>query len=144
LIALLTEGKSKAEVRAVTRYGDPAYCKAVQRYNAQGLVGLRDLRHHNLGPLKLLSDAQILLLAQQIRLSWPNCATSRGRPLDFAQGVLWDGAKVKLWLKENFDLEIHTGRAYEFLSQVGFSRVSPRPRHVDADEEAQNSFKKTR
>ena len=131
LIALLTEGKSKAEVRAVTRYGDPAYCKAVQRYNAQGLAGLRDLRHHNLGPLKLLSDAQMLLLAQQIRF-------------DFAQGVLWDGAKVKLWLKENFDLEIHTGRAYEFLSQVGFSRVSPRPRHVDADEEAQNSFKKTR
>ena len=36
LIALLTEGKSKAEVRAVTRYGDPAYCKAIERYNAQG------------------------------------------------------------------------------------------------------------
>jgi|GEM_PF-2542337 len=81
LIALLTEGKSKAEVRSVTRYGDPAYCKAVQRYNAQGLAGLRDLRHTNLGAPQLLSDAQMLLLAQAIRF-------------DFGQGVLWNSAKV--------------------------------------------------
>ena len=131
LIALLTEGHSKAEVRAVTRYGDPAYCKAIQRYNTLGLAGLRDGRHDNLGAPQVLSDAQMLLLAQQIRF-------------DFAREVLWDGAKVKAWLKENFKLEIHPGRAYEFLAQVGFSRVSPRPRHVKADEEKQNEFKKTR
>jgi len=117
LIALLTEGKSKAEVRAVTRYGDPAYCKAIERYNAQGLVGLRDLRHDNLGPPQLLSDAQILLLAQQIRF-------------DFARGVLWDGAKVQAWLQDTFALEIHAGRAYEFLAQVGFSRQSWARRHL--------------
>jgi len=106
LIALLTEGKSKAEVRAVTRYSDPAYCKAIERYNAQGLSGLRDLRHDNLGPPSLLSDDQMLLLAQQIRF-------------DFAQSTLWDGAKVIAWLEQNFGLEVHPGRAYEFLAQVG-------------------------
>lgn len=142
LIALLTDGKSKAEVRAVTRYSDPAYCKTIARYNAYGLAGLRDLRHDNLGPPQLLGDAQMLLLAQQIRF-------------DFDQGVLWNGAKVQAWLLDSFALEIHAGRAYEFLSQVGFSRQSPRPRHVDAGDAVQadrpgrcrsvqdNEFKKT-
>ena len=131
MIALLTEGQSKAKVRAVTRYSDPAYCKIVQRHNTLGLTGLRDLRHENLGAPQVLSDAQILLLAQQIRS-------------DFARDVLWDGAKVKAWLEASFSLQIHTGRAYEFLAQVGFSRQPPRPRHVNADEEKQNEFKKTR
>jgi len=130
LIALLTEGKSKVEALAVTRYGDPAYCKAIQRYNEQGLAGLRDRRHSNLGAPTLLSDAQLLLMAQAIRF-------------DFARGVMWDGAKVEAWLKTSLDLEIHPGRAYEFLAQIGFSRQSPRPRHVDANREAQDAFKKT-
>jgi len=80
----------------VTRYGDPAYCKAIQRYNEQGLAGLRDRRHSNLSAPTLLSDAQLLLMAQAIRLSWPNCATFRSGP-----------------------------------------------RHVDANSEAQDAFKKT-
>ena len=130
LIALLTEGKSKAEALSITRYRDPAYCKAIERYNAQGLTGLRDLRHTNLGAPQLLSDAQMLLLAQAIRF-------------DFDRGVLWNGAKVQAWLLDTFDLEVHAGRAYEFLAQVGFSRLSPRPRHVDADDEVQDEFKKT-
>ena len=128
LIALLTEGKCRVEVRAVTRYSDPAYCKAIERYNAQGLAGLRDLRHTNPGAPQLLSDAQMLLLAQAIRF-------------DFDQGVLWDGAKVQAWLLETFDLEVHAGRVYEFIAQVGFSRVCPRPRHVDADTQVQDAFK---
>ena len=92
LIALLTEGKCRVEVRAVTRYSDPAYCKAIERYNAQGLAGLRDLRHTNPGAPQLLSDAQMLLLAQAIRF-------------DFDQGVFWDGAKVQAWLLETFDTD---------------------------------------
>jgi len=129
LIATLTEGQSKKEALAVTRYGDPAYCKAIRRYNEQGLAGLCDRRHSNKGAPTLLSDAQLLLMAQAIRY-------------DFARGVMWDGHKVQAWLKDSFDLEIYPGRAYEFLAQVGFSRQSPRPRHVDADGEAQDAFKK--
>ena len=91
---------------------------------------MRDLRHTNLGAPQLLSDAQMLLLAQAIRF-------------DFDRGVLWNGAKVQAWLLDTFDLEVHAGRAYEFLAQVGFSRLSPRPRHVDADDEVQDEFKKT-
>ena len=63
--------------------------------------------------------------------------------------------QVQAWLLDSFDLEIHAGRAYAFLAQVGFSHLSPRPRHVDADDAVQadrprrcrsvqdNAFKKT-
>lgn len=123
-VALLAEGKTPAEVQALTRYSQPRWQQVVHRYNAQGLAGLRDLRHDNTGAPCLLTDAQILLLAQSVRA-------------DYALGVLWNGKKVQQWLCATYGLELHLGRSYELLSAIGFSVQSPRPVHIKADEQAQ-------
>jgi len=141
-VALLAEGKTPGEVQAITRYSQPRWQQVVHRYNAQGLAGLRDLRHDNTGAPFLLDDGQILLLAQSVRA-------------DYALGVLWNGHKVQQWLRETCGLELHLGRSYELLTAIGFSVQSPRPVHVQVDEQAQadrpdrcrsvqdNTFKKT-
>ena len=129
MVALLAEGRTKAEVCAITQYRDSAYCEMMTRYNTSGLAGLRDQRHFNSGAPTLLSDAQILLLAQVIRK-------------DYAKEIVWNGNKVCEWIKKEFGIEVYPGRAYEFLSQIGFSVQSPRPRHIHSGVEVQDNFKK--
>jgi len=77
----------------------------------------------------LLSDPELLLLAQWVHQ-------------DYAQGVVWNGAKVVSWLKEELGKEVRDRRAYEYLKAMGFSTQSPRPAHAKADPVAQEVFKK--
>jgi transposase len=126
---MLQRGKSRAEVREETAYSEVSMVEVVKRYNAEGLAGLKDKRHDNPGAPTLLSDQQLLHLAQVVRK-------------DYAKGVLWNGQKVLTWLKEEYGLDVYPQRAFEYLSQISMSQQVPRPRHRKADEVAQDTFKK--
>lgn len=115
----------------LTTYANVSLIAIIKRYNAEGLAGLSDQRHQNPGAPTLLSDSEILLLAQNIRK-------------DYALGKLWNGRKVVSWVKEELGKEIHEQRAYEALAAINFSLQAPRPRHAKADLIAQESFKKRR
>lgn len=131
LIALVSEGRKKAEVLATTRYSDPTYTRLIHRYNTGGLAALEDGRHHNPGVPRLVDKAQVKDLAAQVRS-------------EYDRGILWDGKKMKTWLEETLGREVHPGRAFELLKQVGFSMQRPRPQHVQADPDVQDNFKKIR
>ena len=90
---------------------------------------LKDQRHGNRGAPTLLSDAELLLLAQTIRA-------------DSAEGGVWNGHRVQAWLRTTLQKDLYLGRCYEFLDAVGYSRQVPRPRHVEADQARQEDFKK--
>ena len=91
--------------------------------------GLKDQRHGNRDAPTLLSDADLLLLAQTIRA-------------DVAEGGVWNGRRVQEWVKTTLQKDLYLGRCYEFLDVVGYSQQVPRPRHVEADQECQEDFKK--
>jgi transposase len=129
VIRLIKRGKERQEVKEITAYSDLSIRETVQRYNKAGLAGLKDQRHENPGAPPLLSDEEILRLAQVIRK-------------DDAKGVVWNGNKVTAWLKEELGKEFHPQRAYEYLASIGFSQQVPRPRHRKADEGEQETFKK--
>ncbi len=131
VLGLSAEGRTRADVLAVTGYSVPSYVDLVHRYNAQGLEGVQDQRHRNSGAPTLLSDAEVLLLAQTLRA-------------DYAQNIVWNGAQVQQWIKTTLGKELYLSRAYEFLDAIGFTQQTPRPRHVEADDKAQEDFKKTR
>ena len=114
---------------AITRYSYQGADKIVDTYMAQGLDGLKDQRHRNGGAPTLLSDGDLLLLAQTIRA-------------DIAEGGVWNGHRVQAWVKTTLQKDLYLGRCYEFLDAVGYSRQVPRPRHVEADQERQDDFKK--
>ncbi len=125
----LTEGIERKQVLALSAYSEASLWQTVKRYNEEGLTGLRDRRHSNKGAPTLLSDADMLLLAQNIRK-------------DYAEGKVWNGKKVVTWLKEELGKEVHERRAYEYLAAIGFSSQEPRPAHAKADPVAQEQFKK--
>jgi transposase len=129
VIRMLRRGKSRREVREATAYSGVSMVGIVKRYNEAGIEGLKDKRHENPGAPPLLSDGQLLHLAQVVRK-------------DYAKGVLWNGQKVIAWLKEEYDLEVYPQRAFEYLKQISMSQQVPRPRHRKADEVAQDTFKK--
>ena len=129
LLAFLAEGKSNQEALTLTRYSYQGADKIIDAYHAGGLASLKDQRHHNRGAPTLLSDTQLLLLAQTIRA-------------DTAEGGVWNGARVQTWVKQELGQDVHLSRCYEFLDAVGYSRQVPRPRHVEADPIAQEEFKK--
>ncbi len=69
---------------ALSAYSSFSVREIIKRYNEQGLAGLKDRRHENPGAPSLLSDEELLLLAQVVRK-------------DYASGKVWDGRKVVAW-----------------------------------------------
>ena len=102
--------------------------RTVRTYNAQGPEGLEDGRVSNGNP-RLLSPEQEAALAEALEAPCP-------------LGGLWDGPKIARWVASEWDIHFtqDTGRAY--MRRLGFSRQTPRPRHPQADKDAQEAFKK--
>lgn len=92
VLALLRQGKAKAQVQAITRYSDPAYAKVLHRDQEHGLDGLKDGRHQNPGARPLLSDQEVLMLAQTL-----HAAYTQG---EVWKGEVWNGARVQAWVKD--------------------------------------------
>lgn len=101
----------------------------INSYNEEGLAGLKDKRPGHSGRPSLLTDREMLLLAQNVRQ-------------DYDKGIYWQGSKLVTWLKEELGKEVHEQRAYEYLKAIGMSKQSPRPYHAKADPIAQERFKK--
>lgn len=61
------EGRSRNEVRALSAYSSFSVREIIKRYNQHGLAGLKNRRHENPGAPSLLSDEEMLRLAQVLR-----------------------------------------------------------------------------
>ena len=101
------------------------------RYNAEGLVGLRDRPKGR--PKRRLSAAQEAELAEAI-LRGPDPA---------ADGVCaWTRADLCRWLAAHLGKTYHPSSMSRVLRRLGFSRQKARPFHPRRDVEAQAAFKK--
>ena len=126
---LLASGKSREEVQEVTAYSHGTLVKVIKRYNEKGLAGLQDQRHNNPGVAPLLTEDEQQALYKAL--------------LTAPEDGLWSGKKVVAWVKAHIGKDIHLSRSYDYLERLGFSLQRPRPRHAEADMEAQDHFKKT-
>jgi transposase len=104
----------------------------VHRYNADGLGGLHDLK--TLGPKpKLTAEQQ----AELVRLV-------EAGPDPARHGVVrWRRVDLRDELQRRFGVVLHERWVGKLLTKLGYRRLSVRPRHPQADEEAQEAFKKT-
>jgi transposase len=57
-------------------------------------------------------------------------------------GGLWNSTKVAKWMSEKLGRPVSFQRGWDYLQRLGLSPKRPRPRHVEADAEAQAAFKK--
>ena len=102
----------------------------VHRYNAAGLAGLRNLKSPGRGS-KLTARQQAELAA----LVGPDPAVHRV--------VRWRRVDLRDELQRRFGVVLHERSVGKVLAKLGYRKLSVRPRHPQADEEAQETFKKT-
>jgi transposase len=90
----------------------------LKRYNARGPEGLTDGRRENGADPKLSPEQQSQLLDA---LQTP--------PPDHG---LWSGPKVAAYVRERFGVEVRKQTGWQWLKDLGFRLVVPRPRHPKA------------
>jgi transposase len=104
----------------------------VHRYNAEGLPGLYDRKRLGARP-KLTAEQQATLAAMV-----------EAGPDPQVHGVVrWRRVDLRDELQRQFGVELHERSVGKVLKRLGYRRLSVRPRHPEADEEAQGAFKKT-
>ena len=130
-IAGALEGKSRAEAARLAGMERQALRDAVVRYNAEGLVGLRDRPKPGRHPA-LTEPEQALLLAAIF--SGPERA--RYGCTD------WTLPMLCRWLEDRFDKRLHPASLSRIVRRLDLSRQKTRPLHPDANEQAKAAFVK--
>jgi len=124
---LLSQGRRRGEVAALVGRRPNWVSATLRRYKERGPEGLGDARQANGGKTPLLSKAQEAALE----------AALLGRAPD---DTPWSGPKVARWMATELGKPVHPQRGWEALRRHGYSPQSPRPRHREADADAQEGF----
>jgi transposase len=130
-IAHALEGLSRAEAARLAGMERQALHDAVVRYNSEGLAGLHDRPKGHARPV--LSDEESARL-KQIVLAGPDLAR-HGRT-EWTLPALAEEI-ARLWGKS-----LHPASLSRVLRRLGLSKQKTRPRHPQADAQAQEAFKK--
>ena len=131
-IALVLEGMSRTEAARVTGMDRQTLRDWVVRYNAEGIDGLRDRARP--GRPARLTAAQLGELERLVEA---------GPDIDVHGVVRWRCVDLQGEIKQRFDVEVSERHVGRLLRRLAFTRLSVRPRHPEADEAAQEAFKKT-
>jgi transposase len=104
----------------------------VHRYNAEGLAGLCDRKRP--GARSKLTAEQTAALVKLVEAG-PDAAV---------HGVVrWRRVDLRDQLERQFGVVLHERSVGKVLKRLGYRRLSVRPRHPEADGQAQEAFKKT-
>src|SRR3984893_17958584 len=104
----------------------------VHRYHALGLARLLNLKSP--GPGSKLTAGQQAELAELVEVG----------PDPAVHGVVrWRRVDLRDELQRRFGVALHERSVGKVLARLGYRKLSVRPRHPQADEEAQEIFKKT-
>jgi len=131
-IALVLEGGSRAAAARAAGAQRQTLRDWVIRYNVQGLEGLKDRPKPGRTP-RLRGDD----LKELDRL------VEQGPDIVADKVVRWRCADLKAVAEARFGVALSERSIGRILGQRRFVRLSVRPRHPDANEAAQEAFKKT-
>lgn len=125
-LAALVEGQSRAEAAPVGLMDRQTLRDWVIRFNAEGPEGLIDKSSPGRPPK--------LTPAQRVE---------EGPGRHDPRLVRWRRADLAGAIKDRFAITCHPTTIGRMLRELGFSHVSPRPRHPEKDDQAAAEFKKT-
>lgn len=131
-LAALADGKNRAEAAAVGLMDRQTLRDWVIRFNVDGPEGLIDKPAPGRPPK--LTPAQ----KQEMR-QWVEEGPGRHDP----RLVRWRRADLAEVVRDRFAITCHATTIGRMLRELGFSHVSPRPRHPEKDDQAAAEFKKT-
>jgi transposase len=130
ILWLLARGQTVAAVADSTGYSRYWIGQIVRRYNDQGPAGMVNRRHTRARRAPtLLSSAQIAELCQALAGQAPH-------------GERWTSRQVADWMAERLGRPVPKQRGWDYLQRVKARLRQPRPRHVAASAEEQETFKR--
>lgn len=130
VIILALQGHTAPQIAQALSVSRRSLQEWVQRYNQHGLEGLRDRRGGN--HRHLTADQEKAL-----------CAYLDRTAADPRDGVR-RGEDLRQWIHQHFHVLYSLNGIYDLLHRLGYSCLMPRPRHAQADPQAQEAFKKKR
>lgn len=131
-LALVLEGSDRKKAAENCGMDRQTLRDWVHRYNAEGLAGLRS--RQLMGPRSRLTTEQQAELAALVEAG----------PDPEQHGVVrWRRVDLRDELERRFGVKLHERSVGKVLARLGYRRLSVRPRHPQADEAAQEAFKKT-
>jgi transposase len=131
-IALVLEGLDRKKAAESCGMDRQTLRDWVHRYNAEGLAGLRSRKP--MGSRSRLTTEQRAELAALVEA---------GPDLEQHGVVRWRRVDLRDELERRFGVKLHERSVGKVLAKLGYRRLSVRPRHPQADEAAQEAFKKT-
>lgn len=131
-LAMVLEGSDRTTAANACGMDRQTLRDWVHRYNAEGLAGLYDRKRP--GPQPKLTSEQTTAF----------CELVEAGPDPAVHGVVrWRRVDLRDELAQQFGVELHERSVGKLLKRLGYRRLSVRPRHPEADEAAQDTFKKT-
>jgi transposase len=131
-LALVMEGKPRGEAAQACGMDRQSLRDWVHRYNAEGIDGLSDRpRSGRKSRLSAEQEAELIAIVE----NGPDFAEDRI--------VRWRRADLRDVIEDRYSISLHERSVGKLLHRLGFSHLSVRPRHPQADIEAQEAFKKT-
>jgi transposase len=131
-LALVLEGSSRTVAARAGGMDRQTLRDWVIRYNEAGVAGLRDRPRSGRPPR--------LQAAQLAELAW---LVEEGPDIAVHGVVRWRCIDLQAQIKARFDVDLSERQIGRLLGQLEFTRLSVRPRHPQADQAAQQTFKKT-
>lgn len=117
-IAAIYDGMNRGEAARIGGMGRQTLCDWVHRFNADGPDGLAD--RWTSGPRPKLDAVQKAELAAIIE-------AGPDRVEDWV--VRWRRVDLRDWVERRFGVAYHERMVSNLLHELGFSRISARPRH---------------
>lgn len=131
-IALVLEGRSRAEAAEICGMERQTLRDWVHRYNDEGLAGLYDRKPKGRAPN--LDPAQMAELA---------CIVEAGPDVCVDGVVRWRCVDLQQVIEARFGVSYAERSVGKLLKRLGFRKLSARPAHPQGDAEAREAFKKT-
>jgi transposase len=130
-VILARQGRTAEEIAESLDASRRAVQKWVQRYNQSGMEGLR--RRRGQGRREKLS------LEEKDRL----CSRIDAGSREEDEVCTLRGKDIQLIVQKEFGKLYPLSSVYALLHRLGYSCLMPRPKHRQADPQAQEAFKKT-
>jgi transposase len=130
-IAMLLEGKSRADAAATSGMDRQTLCDWVHRYNADGVAGLT--------PRSIPGRPAALTTEQMAELK---ALVIEGPDIERDKVVRWRCADLRSVIANRYSVEVHERTVSKLLRRLGLTRLQPRPYHPKKDAAAQEEFKK--
>lgn len=131
-LALIQEGKSRAEAAETTGMDRQTLCDWVHRYNELGIGGLTDRKAP--GRRCLLTEEQMEEVAGWVRA---------GPDIEADGVVRWRRRDLAARISDRFGVTLAERSVGDLLHRLGFRHLSCRPQHPRQDPQALEAHKKT-